>query len=105
MLKSITLQNFKKVLANSHKAKGNSIIVGCYRRSGTLTPTEREKEIVLEAERMSERMGIQLFDFLLLGKQDEYFSFWDARLLQKSRDDWRMPESRCKDIQERVWNF
>ena len=86
MLKSITLQSFKKVLANSREAHGDSIIVGCYRRSGALTPTKREKKIVLAAERMSERMGIQFFDFLLLGKQDECFSFWDARLLKKSRD-------------------
>ena len=87
ILESISLRNFKHVLVNSHKTQGKSIIVGCYRRVGVLTPTEREKRIVLEAERMSESMGIQFVDFLILGKHDEYFSFWDERLLKKSKDD------------------
>ena len=87
ILESITLRNFKHALVNNHKAHGDSIIVGCYRRSGALKPTAREKRIVLEAEKMSESMGIQFVDFLILGKHDEYFSFWDARLLKKSKDD------------------
>ena len=82
ILKSITLKNFKKVFRSAREKQESSVVIGYYRVSYSPKPTQEEKRIILEAEKISEKMGIKLADFLFLGKRNEYFSFWDAGLLQ-----------------------
>ena len=62
--------------------KGVASIIACHNHpSGTIKPSHEDKQKTSELIKAGKIIGIQLFDHVIIGEKDTYFSFSDEGIL------------------------